>query len=45
MFTDGQRNAKFVSPTQERFSTGTQHRFQCLEAKAGDWLFPDQRIV
>ena len=42
---DEQRNAKFVSPAQERVPAGTQHCFQCLEAKAGDWLFADQRIV
>jgi hypothetical protein len=45
MFTDDQRNAEFVSPAQEPLSAGTQHCFQCLEAKAGDWLFADQRIV
>jgi putative SOS response-associated peptidase YedK len=39
------RNAEFVSATHERLSAGTEHCFQCLEANAGDWSLPDQRIV
>jgi len=30
IIADEQQNAKFVSPTQERVSAGTQHCFQCL---------------
>ena len=45
IIADEQRNAKFVSPAQERVPAGTQHCFERLEAKARDWLFADQRIV
>jgi len=45
MFTDDQRNAEFVSPAQERVPAGMKHCFERLEAKAGDRLFADQRIV
>jgi hypothetical protein len=41
IITDKERNAKFVSPTHERVSADAQYCFQCIEANAGDRLFPD----
>ena len=45
IITDGQRNAKFASPTYEHLSAGTQHCCQCLDADASGRLLQDQRIV
>jgi hypothetical protein len=45
IITNIKRNAKFVSPPQERLSADMQHCFQCLQTNAGDRLLPDQCIV
>ena len=45
IIADEQRNTEFVSPAQERVPAGMKHCFERLEAKAGDRLFADQRIV